>query len=67
MVLGRPHIPAGDQYPPDHFNELAKRDQQILDSFRVEYERRHQDEADEVNAFVNNPKTVIAYVVYPTG
>jgi hypothetical protein len=67
MVLGRPHIPARDQYPPKHFSELAKRDQQILDSFRVEYERKQQDEADEVSAMVNNPKTVVAHVVYPTG
>ena len=67
MVLGRPRIPARDQYPADQFSELAKRDQQILDSFRVEYERRRQHEADEVNAIVNNPKTVVAHVVYPTG
>jgi hypothetical protein len=67
MVLGRPHIPAGDQYPPKHFNKFAKRDQQILDSFRVEYERRCQGEAAEVNAIVNNPATIVGHVVYATG
>jgi 2-polyprenyl-3-methyl-5-hydroxy-6-metoxy-1,4-benzoquinol methylase len=67
MVLGRSHIPASDQYPPEHFSEFAKRDQQILDSLTGEYERRHRDEADEVNAIVNNPKTVVAHIVYATG
>ncbi|HLC42547.1 MAG TPA: class I SAM-dependent methyltransferase [Methylomirabilota bacterium] len=67
MVLGRPHIPIQDQYPPEHFSELAKRDQQILDSFQVEYERRCQDEAAEVDASVNNPATIVAHVVYATG
>jgi len=67
MVLGRPHIPARDQYSPEHFSELAKRDQQILDSFRVEYETRRQDEATEVHAIVNDPATIVAHVVYATG
>ncbi len=67
MVLGRLYIPCLHQYPPEHFSEFAERDQQILDSFRVEYERRCQAEADEVNAIVNNPKTVVAHVVYATG
>jgi len=67
MVLGRPHIPNRDQYPPGEFSELAKRDQRILDSFRVEYERRLQDESDEVKATVDNLKTIVAHVVYATG
>ena len=36
MVLGRPRIPAHNQYPPGRFSEFAERDQMILDSFRVE-------------------------------
>src|SRR5262249_15290869 len=67
MVLGRPHIPARDQYPPGHFSEFAERDQQILDSLRSEYEKRHQDEEAEVSAIVNNPATIVAHVVYATG
>jgi hypothetical protein len=67
MVLGRPHIPAWGQYPPEHFTEFAGRDQQILDSFHVEYERRLQDETAEVNAIVNDRATIVAHVVYATG
>jgi hypothetical protein len=67
MVLGRPHVPAGDQYPPEHFTEFAARDQQILDSFRVEYERRLQEESAEVSAMVNDQATTVAHVVYATG
>lgn len=67
MVLGRPHVPFHGQYPPERFSELAKRDQRILDSFRVEYERRQQDEAAEVNAVVNDPATIVVHVVYATG
>jgi 2-polyprenyl-3-methyl-5-hydroxy-6-metoxy-1,4-benzoquinol methylase len=67
MVLGRPHIPNADQYPPQHFSELATRDQQILDSFQAEYERRCEDESAEVNAMVDNPATIVAHVVYATG
>jgi hypothetical protein len=39
MVLGRPHIPAWAQ------SELKKGDQQVLDSLRVEYERRCHGES----------------------
>ena len=67
MVLGRPRIPAHGQYPPERFRELAERDQRILDSFEAQYERMRQDEADEVKAIVDNPKTVVALVVYATG
>jgi hypothetical protein len=63
MILERPHIPARDQYPQEQFAELAKRDQQILDSFRGEYERRLEDEAAEVNAIVIDPATIVAHVV----
>lgn len=67
MVLGRPHIPAQDQYPPQHFSEFAERDQKILDSLRVEYERRCQGEAADVNARTNDLATIVAHVVYATG
>lgn len=67
MVLGRPHIPGNHQYPPEHFREFAERDQQILESFRAEYERRRKDEAVRVNDIVNNPATIVAHVVYTTG
>jgi hypothetical protein len=67
MLLGRPRIPNRDQYPPERFRELAERDQQILDSFKAEYQRRREDEAAEVNAIVNDPATIVAHVVYPTG
>ena len=67
MVLERPHIPARGQYPQERFAELAKRDQQILDSFRGEYERRLENEAAEVNAIVIVPATIVAHVVYATG
>jgi hypothetical protein len=67
MVLGRPLIPDQDQYPPGSFSEFARRDQQILDSFRSEYERRQQQEEPEVSAIVNNPATIVAHVVYATG
>ena len=67
MVLERPRIPAGDQYAREQFAEFAKRDQQILDSFRGEYESRLKDEAAEVNAIVNDPATIVARVVYATG
>lgn len=67
MVLGRPHIPARHQYPPERFREFAERDQKILDSFRVEYERRLQDETAEVNALCHNPTSRVAHVVYATG
>lgn len=67
MVLGRPHIPGRNQYPPERFREFAERDQKILDSFRVEYERRHQDEAVEVTARTQDPVTTCAHVVYATG
>jgi hypothetical protein len=67
MVLGRPRIPMRDQYPREQFAELAKPDQQILDSFRGEYERRLEDESAEVNAILNDPATIVAHVVYATG
>ena len=67
MVLGRPLIPARNQYPPEDFRELAERDQQILDSFRAEYERRQEDESDEVNAMSDDPRAIVAHVVYATG
>jgi SAM-dependent methyltransferase len=67
MVLGRPQIPARDQYPPEHFSKLAERDQQILDSLRVEYERRQQDEAADVNTRADDPEAIVARVVYATG
>jgi hypothetical protein len=67
MVLGRPHIPARDQYPPEHSRELAERDQRILDSLRVDYERRREDEAAEARALVENHATMVAHVVYVTG
>ena len=67
MILEHPRIPAGDQYPREQFAEFAKRDQQILDSFRGEYESRLKDEAAEVNAIVNDPATIVARVVYATG
>src|SRR5215510_2092679 len=64
MVLGRPHVPRLNQYPPERFSECAERDQKILDSFHAEYERRCQDEAADVNAKTNDPATVAAHVVY---
>ena len=67
MVLGRPHIPACDQYPEGRFSEFAQRDQPILDAFQIEYERRLQSETDEVNAMVNDPKIVVAHVLYCSG
>jgi SAM-dependent methyltransferase len=67
MVLGCPRIPARDQYPPEHFSEFRARDQKILDSFRVEYERRRQEEAVHVNATINDPTAIVAHVVYATG
>ena len=66
MILGRPCIPNQHQYPPEQFHELAGRDQQILDSFRSEYEQRVTDEAGEANALGNNPAAKSAYVVYAT-
>lgn len=67
MLMGRPRIPNHRQYPPEHFRELAERDQNILDSFRGEYERRLKDEAAEADAGGNNPAAKAAYVVYATG
>ena len=67
MVLGRPRIPAKHQYPREQFAKLAERDQQFLDSFRLEYERRRDEESTEVNAIVNDPASVVAHVVYTTG
>jgi len=67
MVLGRPHIPARRQYPPERFGEFAERDQKILDSFRGEYERRLQDETAAVNTICSNPTSRVAHVVYATG
>ena len=67
MVLGRPHILARDQYPPGLFKEFAERDQRILDSFRPEYERRLQEDTAEVEATTNDPRTIVAHVVYATG
>ena len=66
MILGRPCIPNQHQYPPEQFHELAGRDQQILDSFRSEYEQRVTDEAGEANALGNNPAAKSAQVVYAT-
>ena len=67
MVLGRPHVLNANQYPPDQFRECAKRDQEILDSFFDEYERRRRNEASRAEAIANNPATVVAHVVYATG
>jgi len=67
MVMGRPRIPNWGQYPAEEFSELAGRDQQIIDSFTAEYERRRQEESDEVKATIDNPKTIVAHVVYATG
>ena len=67
MVLGRPHIPAHHQYPPERFREFAERDQKILDSLRAEYERRLQDETEEVDEMCKNPTCRVAHVVYATG
>jgi hypothetical protein len=67
MVLERPHIPNANQYPQAQFTEFAKRDQQILDSFRGEYERRLKDEEAEAKAMVSDPATIVAHVVYATG
>ena len=67
MVLGRPRIRGGNQYPPEHFREFAERDQQILESFRVEYERRCEDEVTEVDARTSDPTAIVAGVVYATG
>jgi len=50
MIMEQPRIPRLNQYPAKHFEEFAKRDQQILDSFRSEYERRLEDEAAEVQS-----------------
>ena len=67
IVLDRPLIPRRGQYPAEQFREFAKRDQEILDSLRVEYERRQQEEADEVNATTKDSTTIVAHVVYSTG
>jgi hypothetical protein len=67
IILGCPRIPAWGQYPPEYFTEFAERDQQILDSFHAEYQRRLQEETAEVNAIVNDRVTLVAHVVYATG
>ena len=67
LVLERPHIPAANQYPREEFAKLAERDQQILNSFRLEYERRREEESAEVTTIVNHPATVVAHIVYATG
>ena len=67
MVLERPCIPAEGQYPRDQFEELAERDQRILDSFQAEYERRLQEEEAAAEAIMRNPATIVAHVVYATG
>ena len=67
MVLGRPLIPARDQYPPERFEQFRERDQEILDSLQDEFERECQEEADKVKDVVNDPATIVAHVVYATG
>ena len=65
--MGRPRVLNWGQYPPETFSDLAARDQQILDSFRAEYERRRQEESDKVTATIADPNTIVAHVVYATG
>jgi hypothetical protein len=67
MVLGRPRIPGHGQYPDQHFEEYAERDQAILASFRTEYEARHAAEEASVKAALDRTETIVARVVYATG
>jgi hypothetical protein len=68
IVLGRPRIPNLNQYPPERLHEMARRDQEILDSFQGEYELRLKDEGEEDSqTLVNKPAAKVAYVVYATG
>jgi len=46
---------------------LQGEDQQILDSFRLQYESRCEQEAGEVKAITNDPAAKVAAVVYSTG
>jgi len=67
MVLGHPGIPGHGQYPAEHFDEYAERDQAILASFRAEYEARRAAEEPSVKAALERPETIVARVVYATG
>ena len=67
MVLGRPMIPRGDQYPPDEFAACARRDQAILASFRAAYEARVDAAVPEAQRRLADGVTRIAHVLYATG
>ncbi|MCK4303107.1 MAG: hypothetical protein KAY24_02590 [Candidatus Eisenbacteria sp.] len=63
----RPHIPACGQYSDRKWEEYASRDQNILDSFRSEYEARLVAEEPSVEAALDDPEEKVAHVVYNTG
>lgn len=67
MVLERPQIPNCGQYPAKHFDEYAKRDHKILESFRTTYEARRAAEESSVRAVLDSPQAKVAHVVYSTG
>jgi hypothetical protein len=67
MVLGRPQIPNRGQYPAEHFNEYARRDRKILESFRTEYEARRVTEEPSVRQVLDSHEAKVAHVVYATG
>jgi hypothetical protein len=67
MVLGHPRIPSWNQYPAARFNVFKKRDSEILESFRAEYEARREAEAAGVEAALADPAVIAAHVVYSTG
>jgi hypothetical protein len=67
MVLDHPRIPNAGQYPAERFNEYAERDEQILASFRPEYEARLAAEEPSVREVMARPETIVAHVIYTTG
>jgi SAM-dependent methyltransferase len=67
LVLGRPHIPLRDQYPPHEFEARKKQDQATLDSFGAEYQARLDAAVPEARRRLEDGVTRIAHVIYSTG
>ena len=67
MVLGRPRVQFNRNNSGKQPMAQWERDQSVLDSLTEEYKARQAEEGPSVQEICNNPETIVAHVVYPTG
>lgn len=67
VVLDRPRVIDVDQYPADKEKEFRQRDQEILDSFRAEYEAKLAEEELLVQEVLGKGEVKAALVNHNTG